>query len=186
MMRALVFREHALQLQQQRVFRRLPDRAVEEHDLGAGARELLDQHRLMRVRPGQTVGRVHVDDVDGRHGREVVQALQGGPDQAHTALPVVGEAQLGLDLMAVRGRTRQQRLDLAVDGVAFSLLIGRYPGVDRPLRQYSIDCVAENLDWLRPDRGYEPYPPRGRCMALHHSPPFACIPPAARGAGKRP
>ena len=47
--RALVFREHALQLQQQGVLRRLPNRAVKEHDLGAGARELLDQHRLMRV-----------------------------------------------------------------------------------------------------------------------------------------
>ena len=47
--RPLVFGEHALELQEQGVLRRLPDRTVEERDLGAGARELLDQHRLVRI-----------------------------------------------------------------------------------------------------------------------------------------
>jgi len=32
---------------------------------------------------------VHVDDVDGRHGREVAQALQGGPDQVYSALAIL-------------------------------------------------------------------------------------------------
>ena len=154
-MRALVFRKHPLQLQQQGVLRRLADRPVEEHHLGTGTRELLDQHRLVRVRAGQAVGGVHVDDVDGRHRREVAQPLQRGSDQARPALAVVEEAQFGPDLVAIRGRARQQRLDLAVDGVPFSLLIGR-----------------------RPDRDRRARPPRGQCVDLHHSPP-----PSAACAG---
>ena len=70
---------------------------------------------------------MHVDDVDGGHGREVAQALQRGSDQARAAVAVVEEAQLGRNLVPVRGRARQQRLDLAVDGVAFSLLVGAGP-----------------------------------------------------------
>jgi len=72
---------------------------------------------------------MHVDDVDGRHRREVAQALQGRSDQACAALAVVKEAQLGRNLVAVRGCARQQRFDLTVDGVAFSLLVGGNPGV---------------------------------------------------------
>ena len=155
-MRALVFREHPLQLQQQGVLRRLADRPVEEHHLGAGTRELLDQHRLVRKRAGQAVGRMHVDDVDRPHRREVAQPLQRGSDQARPALAVVEAAQFGLDLVAVRGCARQQRLDLAVDGVPLSLLIGRDPGVDR-----------------RPDRDHRARPPRGQCVDLHHPPPLS-------------
>jgi hypothetical protein len=87
---------------------------------------------------------MHVDDADGRHRREIAQPLQRGPDQAGAAVPVVEEAQLRRDLVAVRGRARQQRLDLAVDGVALSLPAGGRPGVDR-----------------RPDRGHGPHPHRG-------------------------
>jgi len=169
--RSLVLGGHALQLQQQGVLRRLADRAVEEHHLGPGARELLDQDRLVRVRAGQAVGRVHVDQIDGRHRREVAQALQGRPDQARAALAVVEEVQLGLDLVAVAD-ARQQRRDLAVDGVALSLLVGGDPGVDR-----------------RPDRGREPHPRRGRRLPPHHTPPLSAAfsgwggPGATAGAG---
>jgi hypothetical protein len=96
-----------LQLQQQGVLRRLADRPVEEHHLGTGTRELLEQHRLVRVRAGQAIGRVHVDDVDGRHRGEIAQALQRGPDEARSAVAVVEEAQLRRDLVAIRGRARQ-------------------------------------------------------------------------------
>ena len=40
---ALVLGHHALDLQEQVVLRRHPDRAVEEHDLGAAAAELVEQ-----------------------------------------------------------------------------------------------------------------------------------------------
>jgi hypothetical protein len=40
---ALVLGHHTLDLQEQVVLRRHPDRAVEEHDLGAAAAELVEQ-----------------------------------------------------------------------------------------------------------------------------------------------
>ena len=46
-------------------------------------------------------------------------------------LTIVEEVQFGLNGVAICGCARQQRLNLAVDGVPFSLLIGRDPGVDR-------------------------------------------------------
>ena len=90
--RALVFRKHPLQLQQQSILRRLADRPVEEHHLGAGTRELLDQHRLVRIGAGQAVGRMHVGDVNRPHRREVAQSLQRGSDQACSALAIVEKA----------------------------------------------------------------------------------------------
>ena len=78
---------------------------------------------------------MHVDDVNRSHRREIAQPLQCGSDQAGPALTIVEKAQFGLDGVAICGCARQQRLDLAVDGVSFSLLIGRDPGVDcRPDR----------------------------------------------------
>ena len=91
-MRALVFRKHPLQLQQQSILRCLADRSVEEHYLGAGTRELLDQHRLVRIGAGQAVGRMHVEHVDRPHRREVAQPLQRRADQACPALALVEEA----------------------------------------------------------------------------------------------
>lgn len=64
-------------------------------------------------------------------------------------MTVVKEAQLLRNLVAVRGRARQQRLDLAVDGVALSLLVRGHPRVDR--------CS---------DRRHEPDPCRNRCLPL--------------------
>ncbi len=91
-MRAFVFREHPLQLQQQGVLRCLANRSVEKHHLGAGTRELFDQHRLVRIGARQTVGRMHVKHVDRPHRREVAQPLQRGADQACPALALVEEA----------------------------------------------------------------------------------------------
>ena len=102
---------------------------------------------------------MHADDVDGCHRREVAQALQGRSNQARAAMTVVKEAQFLRHFVAVHGRARQQRLDLAVDGVALSLLVGRHPGVDR-----------------RPDRRHEPDPCRNHCLPLlHHVPPPSCV-----------
>jgi hypothetical protein len=74
---------------------------------------------------------MHVHHVNRPHRREVTQPLQRGSDQARPALAIIEKTQFGLDRMAIRSCARQQRLDLAGDGVSFSLLVGRDPGVDR-------------------------------------------------------
>jgi hypothetical protein len=128
--RSFVLREHALHLKQQIVFRRLPERPVEEDDPRAGARELFDENGLVRVAARETVGRVHVDDVDGTQGRHVAQPFQGRTDQAGPTDAIVEEAQPFGDVMAVGGGPRQEVVDLAVDGMLLSLAIGGHAGVE--------------------------------------------------------
>src|SRR3954452_6193361 len=69
----LVFGEHALELEQQAVLRRVSDRAIEEDDLRTGAGELLQQQHLMRVAAGEAIRGVDVDDINRRQGHEVTQ-----------------------------------------------------------------------------------------------------------------
>jgi len=152
--RPLVLGEHALELQQQVVLWRSADRPVEKHDLRAGAREFLDQNGLVRVGAGETVGGMHVDEVDGGQGDQVAQALQGGPDQAGPAVAVVEEAERLADLAAIGGRSCQQVLHLTIDRVLLGLLVRRHPSVDR-----------------RPDRD------DGSCLGRAHRLPSGHMPP---------
>ena len=131
----LVFREHPLQLQQQVVLGRVPDRPVEEHHRRTGASELLQQQDLVGVAAGEAVRRVDVEGVDARQGDQVAQALQGGADQAGAAVAVVDEQPVVGDGVAVPGGARRQLAQLAVDGVPLSLLVGGDPGVDGHARR---------------------------------------------------
>src|SRR5829696_1815428 len=126
----LVFGEHALELEQQAVLRRVSDRAIEEDHLRAGAGELLQQQHLMRVAAGEAIRGMDVDDIDRRQGHEVTQALQGRSDQTGAAVAVVDEQHVIAELIAVLYHSRFQLGELAVDGVALSLLVGRDARVD--------------------------------------------------------
>src|SRR5919205_209772 len=126
-----VFGEHALELKEEIVFRGVADRPIEEHDLHTGARELLNQHGLMRIRPGQTIGGVDVDKVNGGDRDQIAQTLQGGPDQTGPTVAIVEEAEFLTDLVAVGGRLCQEIADLTVDGLAFNLLVGGHARVNR-------------------------------------------------------
>src|SRR3954452_11354640 len=148
----LVLSEHALKLQQQAVLRGVPDRAIEEDYLRAGSREFLQQQHLMRVAAGEAIRGMNIDDINCREGDEVTQALQGRSDQTGPAVAVVDEQHVLADLTTVLQRPCLQLGDLAVDGVALSLLIRRAPSVDRPLpvgwrRSHSqmLNCHSELL-----------------------------------------
>ncbi len=54
-LRPLVFCDHPLHLQQQRLFRRRTDCVIEEHHLDATGRELFHQQRLVRIFARQPV-----------------------------------------------------------------------------------------------------------------------------------
>jgi hypothetical protein len=62
---ALVFGDGALDLQQELVVRVVRDRVLQEHHLGAGAAELLQEQDLVGVLARQPVGGQHGDDPDG-------------------------------------------------------------------------------------------------------------------------
>jgi hypothetical protein len=127
---ALVLGHHALDLQEQVVLRRHPDRAVEEHDLGAAAAELVEQQHLVRVAARQAIGRVDVHPVDGAGGDEVAQPLEPRAEERGAAVALVDEAAGGLEAGAVLRQARLQGRELARDGAALHLLVGRDASVD--------------------------------------------------------
>ena len=126
----LVLGHHALDLQQQIVLRREADRPIEEDDLNPRPVELVNQQHLISVAPRQSVRGVDVQaiKVAGRHG--ITQTLEGGPHQGGSAVALVGKATLGRQAETVLREAGLQRRDLAVDGVAGRLLLGRDAGVD--------------------------------------------------------
>src|SRR5215204_2414594 len=82
----LVLSNDPLDLEQEVVLRAGANGPVEEGDLDAGSPELLHQEGLMRVAPGQPVGREKIDPVDlpGRHS--VAQPFQSRPHQRGSAV----------------------------------------------------------------------------------------------------
>src|SRR3954467_9233219 len=126
----LVLGHHALDLQQQIVLRREAGRRIEEDDLNPRPVELVHQQHLISVAPRQSVRGVDVQaiKVAGRHG--IAQTLEGGPHQGGSAVALVGKATLGRQGEAVLREAGLQRRDLAIDGVAGRLLLGRDAGVD--------------------------------------------------------
>src|SRR5438477_129794 len=68
-LRPLVFRDHALELHHQLIFRRGAGRSLEKNQFDALTVELLRQQNLIRVLPAETIRRVHQHrlDVSLRH-----------------------------------------------------------------------------------------------------------------------
>jgi hypothetical protein len=112
----LVFRDHALYLQEQVVLRRRADRPVEEDDLGPGPPELLHQDDLVGIAPGQAIGRMDVKTVHRTGGDRVAQALQRGTQQGIAAVAVVDEAMLRHGADAILDQADVKRGELAGDG----------------------------------------------------------------------
>lgn len=135
-LRALVFRHHALHLEQQVVLGRRADLAVEEDALDAGAAQLVDEQHLVGVTARQAVGRMDVDAVEGAGSREVAQPFQRRADKSGAAVAVVGEAMPGQKGQAVRRDPRLQRRHLAGNG-AVTLLLGRHAGIDGNTQGFS-------------------------------------------------
>jgi hypothetical protein len=88
----------------------------------------------MRVAAGEAIRGMNVDDINCREGDEVTQTLQGRSDQTGPAVAVVDEQHVFADLVAVLQRPCVQLGELAVDGVALSLLVGRDPSVESHLQ----------------------------------------------------
>jgi hypothetical protein len=112
----LVFRDHALYLQEQVVFCRRADRPVEEDDLGPGPPELFHEDDLVGIAPGQAVRRMDVEAVHQAGGDRVAQALQRGAQQGIAAVAVIDEAMLRQGADAVLDKAGIEGGELACDG----------------------------------------------------------------------
>ena len=91
----LIFRQHALHLEEQVVLRRRADRPVEEDDLGAGALELFHQDDLIGIASGQAVRGMDIEAIHLAGSNRIAQALQRGAQQGIAAVAVIDEAMLG-------------------------------------------------------------------------------------------
>ena len=131
---ALVLGDHPLDLEQEVVLGAGTDRSVDEHHLGTGPSELLDQQDLVGVAARQAVGSEDVDAVDQTARHPVAQPLQSRAPQGGAAEPLVDKDILGLERDAVGADPVAQRGHLAVHGVAARLLISRNPCVKGDLK----------------------------------------------------
>ena len=127
---SLILGNNALDLQQQVVLRALPQPAVEEDHLDAGAAELLDEHGLVGEIPRQAVGRVDVEAVDAAAGRLVAQTLEGGPQQGGAAATVVDETELLGHDAPVSGGALAEGGELAVDAALLGGTTGGHASVE--------------------------------------------------------
>ncbi len=137
----LILGNHPLHLQQQVVFRALPQGSVEEHDLDASASELIHQQDLVGIFPGQAIWRVDRESVHAARGEHIAQALQRRADERGSTIPFIqklhrlghGEA-IGRDALL-------QRRHLTRDGVRLGLLLRRHAGGDRHLGWIHDGCL---------------------------------------------
>jgi hypothetical protein len=79
----LIFRDHALNLEQEIIFRRAANRMVQKNDLRARPLKLLDKKDLMRIAPGKPVRGVDIDSRDDPSGPPRPATFQA-PDEAES------------------------------------------------------------------------------------------------------
>jgi hypothetical protein len=157
---ALVLGDDALNLQQEVIFCRVADRAVQEYHLGPSATKLLDQQYLVGVASCEPVRRVNIDALDMPGGHRIAQLLQRQPLKIHAAATVIHVAVVRLKLQPVSGNALLQRRDLTVNRVIARLRLARYTRVERdrvalahvsPLRRFAvIDLTCGGLILSRP------------------------------------
>src|SRR5262249_26091707 len=125
----LVLSDHALHLQQQVFLRGTADGVVEEDNFYPPALKLIDQEYLIGIFPGQAIGRVDIESINGPGGHLVPQALQGRTDQGAPTVALIDETQLGFEAEPVAFDPLFQGRELAGDGVVLGLLFGRNAGI---------------------------------------------------------
>jgi len=73
---AFIFGNHALNLEQEIILRRIPDRPVQKHDVHAGAPKLVDEQRLMGVAPSQAIRGMDIQALDLAASGRITKSLE--------------------------------------------------------------------------------------------------------------
>ena len=88
-LRALVFRNHALELDEQMIFGGFLRRRVHKHGLDALAGQLLDDQNLVGIAAAQTIRGMDQDRVDAPFGGEVPDPLEPRACENGSAIAVI-------------------------------------------------------------------------------------------------
>src|SRR6516165_8692688 len=127
---AFVFRNHALELNQELIFRTVALRRLHEQGFDSVAGELFDQQNLVSILSAQSVGRVRQHNLHLSFGGEIAHAFQTRALQRGSAIAFVFKDPLFGHLQLVVLGELDQRRRLAGDRVLLALLLRRNPGVD--------------------------------------------------------
>jgi hypothetical protein len=124
-LRALVLRDHALHLHEQLVLGRLTCGAVQKHRYDPVPSEFVQQQHLVSVLASETIGTVHVENLDGPFSSAIAKSLERGTHERGAADALVdvdilrkNEVTIGLGALLERG-------DLTLDGRLLRLLFRR-------------------------------------------------------------
>ena len=128
-LRALVFRDHPLELDEEMIFGGLHRRRLQEHGFDALAGEFLDEQNLMGIAAAQTVRAMDQDGFDAALRSEVPDPLEPRAFENGAGKAVILDEHVGRHAVAVAFGIGEQGLGLAGDRVAISLLLARDPRV---------------------------------------------------------
>src|SRR5450755_227730 len=128
---ALVFGDHALELQQQLVLGGLRLWSLDEDRLHAVAQPFLGEEHLIGVFAAEAIGRQHKDRLDLAFSDEIEHSLQTGSNQRGPAEALVLDDPLSRYAVALAGSERHQCGRLACNRLVLLLLVGRHPRIDR-------------------------------------------------------
>jgi hypothetical protein len=126
----LVFGNGTLDLEQKLVVRVVGDRPMDEFDLAAGPAEFLEQEDLVGVAAGEPVGAVDGEDLELALASGVAKAVEGGAVEPRSGVTFINENMSFCEFMAVGRGPGAEGLELAVDGLVTTLLLGRHSGIN--------------------------------------------------------
>src|SRR5215469_7854655 len=127
---AFVFRNHALEMNQELIFRAVALWRLHEQGFDSMAGELFDQQNLVSILSAQSVRRVREHHLDLSFGGEIAHAFQTRALQRRSAIAFIFEDPLLGHLQLVVLGELDQRRRLACDRVLLALLLRRDPCVD--------------------------------------------------------
>src|SRR3954463_4070204 len=149
----LVLSNNALDLEQEVVLGTGANGPVEEGDLDAGSPELLHQQGLMRVAPGQSVGREKIDPVDLPGGHSITQPFQRRPHQRRSAVPLVDVGGVWAHCSPIGCNSLAQGGDLAGGGIVTGLSLAGDTGVEcSPTFSHAQSSPLQPAGWRPPAR----------------------------------
>src|SRR5215216_17573 len=131
-LRPLVLGDHPLELAQQLILRRPAAlRLAREHDLHAGALELLQQQHLVGVAAREPIRAVAEHHLEAALGGAVAQPLKRRPGERRARDPLIAEHELIGHSEAALGGELTQPGDLTLDRALLALALRGHPRVDR-------------------------------------------------------
>ena len=130
-LRALVLRDHALNLHQQFVFGGLTCRPVKKDSRHAVPSELVEQQHLIGILASKSIGAVHIEDLDGPFRCAITKALKRGAHECRTTEAVIHVDIVRQHDVAIGLRSLLQRCDLTLDRRLLRLLFRRDACVQR-------------------------------------------------------